>query len=678
MPRIPGYERQVSAGAAEQLNLPRYDARDFGGQVGVGLQQVGAAFGERAQRLEVESENAARMDGARRYAEAQAAANKARAARRQSAAADGAGHVEGVLQDFDAIAAKSLEGVTNPRVRARLETDFIQLRSSIDLDEDGYATGLRSAKTASDTQSAIEIEANSLYTAGTPEQLATALGRWQANLQGMQLQPEVRSKLESYAKNRLSRSFVEGLAERDPYQARELLRSGALNSFIDADNMTGIGNRVDAEIRGREAQARMLEAQRRAEQRAAEAEARRAAADARRAVLDQARDVQDGLRAGVIYSPEEIAGIAGAAARLPGGAALARNIATLGTQAQVAVALRGASPRQVQDTVNALAAEKAKGGQSAVQASAQLEAALAVQAAQERGLKTDPLSYAVTQGLVQLAPLNPTDPNSVRQRAQAARQVKARYGGPLTLLTDEEAAEYAGRLRSGDANQRWQTLKEIQAMGPTGAAAAMRQIGGSRPVEARAGALLATAGGARTAKTILDGMDAIKADARVAPKADAYPLARTEIGRAFRFLPELETQIPDAARAFYAGWKQQVGEDGFDDENFRQAVNAAAGGVRGSDGVMRGGLGKRAGHTVLLPDGKTEDEFNGALDRLTLDGLPAAKRPIGPSGRPWTAEQLRKARPFAIGGGRYRLATDAAGQDIVMTAEGRPFEIVVR
>jgi ABC-type Na+ efflux pump permease subunit len=151
-------------------------------------------------------------------------------------------------------------------------------------------------------------------------------------------------------------------------------------------------------------------------------------------VLDQARDVAEGLRAGVVYSPEEIAGITGAAARLPGGAALARNIAVLGQQAQVTTALRGATPREVQDTINTLAAQKAKGGQSAVQASAQLEAALAVQQAQARGLKTDPLSYAVTQGVVELPPLDPANLDSVRARAKAAWTVKARYGGPLDRL----------------------------------------------------------------------------------------------------------------------------------------------------------------------------------------------------------------------------------------------------
>ena len=49
------------------------------------------------------------------------------------------------------------------------------MRGEIDLDEDGYAAGLATGKLIQDTQTAIETNANDLYSAGRPETLAAYL-----------------------------------------------------------------------------------------------------------------------------------------------------------------------------------------------------------------------------------------------------------------------------------------------------------------------------------------------------------------------------------------------------------------------------------------------------------------------------------------------------------------------
>lgn len=677
MPKIPGYERQVSATAGATIDLPRADPRAFGGQIGAALEGAGQDLARRTLRAEAEAEDAERLKAQAAYAKTRAEALKFRQEARNAAAADGAGHREAVLADFDKRRELALGQVSNPRVRQQLETQFETFRSELDLDEDGYVAGLKATKVAGDTQAAIELDANSLYTDGRAETLAADVARWQQTIDALGVPAAVKVKLGAYARNRLSRSLVEGMAERDPYAARELLKSGALNAMIDADSMTAIGNRIDSEIRGREAQQRALEAQARAERRAAEAEARRAAREAQAAAEARIRDAADYMAAGGAIGPEDAASLAATAARL-GNPGLARRVAMLGEKNQVQTVLRGATPREVQDTINAISAELAKGGPNAPLLKAQLDAATDMKRAQDAGLRSDPLSYAASQGVVELPPLDLGQVGSASVRLMAANKVRARYGGPLTVLTDEEAAEYAARIHGGDANQKMAALRELRQFSPAGAAAAMRQIGKSRPVEARAGALLSTAGGARTARLILDGMTVIRDDKMAAPKTDAYPVAREELGRALRFLPELQQQIPDAARAYYAGWKLSEGEGGFDDTHFRQSVNAVAGGVRGQDGVMRGGLGERQGHKVLLPDGMTEDKFNEVLDRATTASWPAAEKPVWADGSPVTDAQLRRMRPFAIGGGRYVLAADADGAELVMRRDGRPFTVELK
>jgi len=682
MPRIPGYERQVDPRVGASFDAPRVGPDAFGAQVGDVLQAIGGRMqqvDERKRReAEAAADDAAAVDAARLFEETNAAAEKARATLREQASGDGAGHAETVLSDFDRRRDAALEGITNPKARKWAELQFIRLRGNLDVQESGYAAGLRATKIVTDYSTARDLAANALYTRPDPERLVETLTAHRALVAGLSVSEEIKGKLNAENVDRFGSSYVQGLAERDPYEARRQIDGGALNAVLNPEDMARLRNRVDTEIRGREAQARMEENQRRAEARAAQAEARRAQAEARAAFLNVARDLQDGLAAGVNYSPAEIAAVSGQAARLPGGQALARNIATLGEKNATLTELRGARPVEVQTAINGLTAELAKGGANAPVIKARLDAALAFKAKQDSELRTDPLSYATTQGVVALAPIDFADPASLARRGKDAWAVKARYGGPLTVLTDEEAADFGARLSSADPNQKMQALRQLRAMGSTGAAAAMRQIAPQKPVEARAGVLLGTAGGVPVARTILDGQALLKDNPKLVPETNARRVAATDMGAAFKFFPDLAMQIPDTARAYYAGWKQREGEEGFDALNFRQSLNAAAGGVRGNDGVMRGGLGKRSGHVVLLPDGKSETEFNTALEGLSAAATPAALKPVWADGSEVSDAQLRSARPFAVGPGRYFLATDAMGNNLIMRRNGQPFEVLVK
>ena len=680
MARIPVYQSVTRPAQGATIDLPRASPEAFGAGIGESLERLGGTMQREAARKRREAEeaadNAAMTDAAKQVELARADVQKQVQTARDGAAADGAGHVDGLLAFADQRTGKVLDGITNSRARAWAERQFIALRGDVDVRESGWAAAMRAGKVAGDYGEARDLRANSLFTMPDRADLDRAVTEHDEIVDGLALPADVKAKLKTENRHQFSESYARGLAERDPYALRKQIDDGNLNGLLAPDALATMRNRADSEIRGREAAARAEAAQRRAEAAAAEREAKAAAREHAASVKDMARDMADGLRAGVAYSPAEIAAVAGAAARLPGGQALARNVALLGEANATSTALRGAPPRAVQDEINALSAALAKGGRDAPVLKARLDAALAVQSAQKSGLAADPLSYATSQGVVRLQPLDIADGGSVRARLVHARKVQARYGGPLAVLTDEEAAEYQSRLWSGDANQRMAALKELRTLGGEGAAAAMRQIGKGRPVEARAGQLLATPAGAATSNTILKGMDVIKANPKAVPDAArARELAPRVLGNALRYLPDIRNAVPDAARAYLAG----IGGSEHDEAGLQAAMGrAAAGGWGGADGRSRGGIGERRGAKVLLPDSKTEDEFNGAMDRLTAAGLPPAQRPVWADKSPVDDAALRRAYPFAVGDGRYVLATDPDGTRLIMRADGTRFVVTVR
>lgn len=675
MARIPIYTRQVGPEAGTAIDLPRMSADATVGALGDGLARLGWRMDQSQARRAAEADNQAVTDAGLKIATFEAETAKAAQQARATAPADGAGHAEAVLADFDARRAALIDSIDNPRARTWAERQLIEARGRLDVSESGYARGLAAQKVAGDFQQQRDLVQNNLYTSPTRANLDAALAAQESLIGNLAVPADLKQKLAEETRQGLALSYAQGLAERDPYQLRSVVDGGQLNALLDPQAMAALRNRADSEIRGREAAARAEAAQRRAEQAAAEREARAAERERASALMDLGRDIQAGLSAGVVYAPAEVAQVVGAVARLPGGKALARNVALLSEQNATAVALRGASPVQLQDSINGLTAAAAAGGRDAPVLQARLAAAKAAQAAQKSGLAADPLSYATTQGVVALRPLAPGDAASARQRVVDARKVKARYGGPLTVLTDEEAAAYQSRLWSGDANQRMAALTELRSLGSEGSAAALRQIGRGRPVEAQAGRLLGSPAGAQTAGMILKGMDRIKADPKAVPSAaSANEVAGDALGNALKFLPDLRAAIPDTARAYLAG----IG--GGDDEGWLKRVmrSAASGGWRGGDGIVRGGIGARRGHDVLLPDSVSEDGFNDAMDRLSAGHLPADLRPVWSNGKPVDDATLRRAYPFAVGDGRYVLAADPDGERLFRMPDGKPWQVQVK
>jgi hypothetical protein len=660
MARIPTYRSQVAAEVGTRLDLPRVDASHFGGQVGHGLQRMGQAIAAREEKEQRESENAQRLAKLNDFVGLRTATAADRQEARRNMAPDGAEHREGLLKRFDERAAAFMGGVTSPKLQAEYQARVAELRADLDLDEGAYVVGVQAHKAASDFDTAVSTAANDLAIAGSERGLAQSVALFRENLAAIpQLNAEQKSKLEKLATNRLSRSFIEGLAERDPYKAREILRSGKLNSLIDADNMTGITNRVDSEIRGREAQARAEEAARRAEARAAAAAAREAERDRREAARDYVGGISAALSAGVPVPMDTVRQAARMAGSL-GNPGQSVAIAVLGTKAAVNQQFGRMSPVELQFNEQALSAQIAKDGANAdPTAIAARDQLRDLRQAQRKAASEDLLGWEAQYGQ-QIPTLDGNDPDSFRRRGAIATSAARRYGVKPSPLTSTEADAFTLQLTTGTPQQKMVAVSQLSQFGPYTKDAA-RQVAAKDPV---AGWAIGLAGQGRLAATqdLFQGADYLKAQPKLAPKDKVDERFTALIGPAFRFMPGASGPAKAAATQIYAArWGRSGGAD-WRAPAFDAGVRMALGAVRGADGVERGGLGEWRGVPVVLGAGVSQEDFDGSMARLTDERLKAAAglRPVDDRGRDVSAETIRGGALYSAGDGRYYVVLPGA------------------
>lgn len=687
MARIPVYQPMTRAGEGTDIRLPRTDAEAFGAGVGAGMEQLGGAISRDAMRRRREAaeaaDNAAMTSASKDVADAWVATRLFAEEAQQTAAADGSGHVDGVLADLDARRDAVLGNIQNERARQWAERRFNDYRADLEWREGSWAAGMRAAKVRRDAAESRDLLRNILFTSPNRADLDKTIATRAEWVDMLALPADAREKLKSEDRQLFAESYARGLAEQDPYALRREIDNGSLNALLAPDAIATLRNRADSEIRGREAEAAAIERQRQAEIREAKKEAREAEKEQRDAVLGTARDMLDSMRDGVIYQPEEVAAVIGAAARLPGGAALARNLQTLAVRNGTAIQLRGASPRQVQDVINQLEPEAAKGDARAPILNAQLAAARSALAALNSGLQRDPLSTGVKQGVHTLQPLDLNDPASVRQREKDARTNAAWSGRKMVPLTAAEAAEFGQHLTSGDPQRQLGILMQLENFSGPFAAAALEQIAPDAPLATHAGNLAKLGGGPMAASTLLNGAAALTRDQKLVPRDVVESRIESQVGNALLHMRGLRDVLLDGTRAWLAGRGRETGSVDTSRAAVNRAVNSVLGGAMNDRGVMQGGLGERHGQRVLLPDGKTERLFNRAIDNFSLAealrGRPDSAWPVWGKGKHrFTDLDIRRAHPFAVGDNHYIFSTTADGQNIIMRGDGTPFEMRIK
>ena len=276
----------------------------------------------------------------------------------------------------------------------------------------------------------------------------------------------------------------------------------------------------------------------------------------------------------------------------------------------------------------------------------------------------------------ELAPLDLSDPETLRRRAVQARIASAHFGVPVAPLLPSEADAIAEQLEAAPADEATGTLAGLVAgFGREDAMAFVGLIADKHPELA-----LATVNVAERpllAREIIAGGRLLGENKDVAPqKADRQAAIAEVFGTDDRslFTPDTATALApilDAAVALYAGRRVPTGDFTYDSDIFEDALAEVVGGVFTFNG-----------RNIIAPiAGMDEDAFDDAMESLTQPDLIEFGNgvPMFANGDPFTVSMFEsrffgpEAQLITAGFGRYLIAFPGLG--FLMTDAGEPYEL---
>lgn len=470
--------------------------------------------------------------------------------------------------------------------------------------------------------------------------------------------------------------------DADPVAAVKALRNPDVLPDLDPLERQREIERGEAEIKSREREAR--------------AALRDMRIDAREAV----GELEDVTRLGLPVSQSAYDNARNLVSR-SGDRALADRFMHVAQVSNFVTGLRGASRQEIAGVVSTLEEQAQKNGANGALA-AGIDAARKFQAAQESGLRTDPLGYAQAQGRVQVPPLALNGSDSAdawKARISAAEKTASWYRTRPTYLTRSESDQLAGLLSPDQpANTRLSAAKMLISGLGSRAASVFSDLSKNDPVIGQAGILLLN-GNPKAAADALNGQkllhsatDGKQSDLRPTPARKAMlnnpadqlltkavgPLMVGERGR-----------MLSTADAIYASRAPQHGFTGASvgvnkdaSALYNRAVQESAGATFDDAGNQYGGIGSYRGAPVIVPRGIAADQFEDAVHGLSDRALTThsvTQQPPVLNGKPLSSRDLRRMYVITAGDGLYALSTTnpAAGVTIVHDASGAPYRFSI-
>jgi len=296
-------------------------------------------------------------------------------------------------------------------------------------------------------------------------------------------------------------------------------------------------------------------------------------------------------------------------------------------------------------------------------------------------LKNNMMKDGNDTGLIQLAPLDPSDPQSFVTRGMQALKVAENNGityENMTPLTTDEVTQMSQTISSGTIDDKLAVMTSLMSMNRDVARAAFKQLGQTDKVFEHA-AGVAMAGAPDVAAEVVRGRTRLTDDKQL-----KETFATRDYANAFDAIvkgslngvpPDRVQAIRDAALAHYAetyvarGPDRAVSGVAPDSAALERSVDAVLGGRPGGSRI-----GTVNGETTILPQGVNEDTFEAALDnmstvdyaRLSATGQP----PVYADGTLVTPDEIaREGRFKAVGNNKYMI--QMGGDDYLLTEPPR-------
>lgn len=298
-------------------------------------------------------------------------------------------------------------------------------------------------------------------------------------------------------------------------------------------------------------------------------------------------------------------------------------------------------------------------------------------------LRTDPVTFAVRQGVAEPIPLDLTQPatqaDGLAARYALSRSLAVKYGSPVKPLTEPERLLVSRAIDGANWKERRDYLGSIfQASNGdvSGYSSVLAQIAPDHPVTAVAGEYAAK-GRAQAADLMLQGEALLRPNTKADGKPDGGALVpmppEQDLRRQFDIVvrdsyagrAEARNAMYQGARSIYAKLSADAGDKDtkqVDGERWEEAIRLATGGIE-----------KYQGRATPMPYGMPIGTFKDEVRRRTEDMETAGTLPPG-----ITSKTLRELPLEPIGDGRYvfrsgdgiMVSRPAYGKAIIQNKDG--------
>ena len=648
MPEEQIYKRRIGTAGPQQavLSQPQdYGAGVAGTVARLGEQQHAASL--RAYRLD-RQENAASeaADAAKRFTQLRTEMDEASREARSTHAPGAKGHAKAMAETLEKRREELLAGITEDTVRQQVELQFDDYAQRFGKVEGDFEEGRRIDKLVTDTGDSIDIARNRVRTnKGDSATYAEELTQQIASIYALPgISDDVKDKLAKEAEQGLSVSYLQGLMDVAPDQAKAAIDAGRFNDLLDPEQLEALKNGSDVEIRR------------------IEAEKERQAAMAKAELNERIATVKE-LDGQGIEIPDATLGELEAAAALIGDTSTVAELQGLRANNAFAKQWEKATPVQREQRLAILQAKKnpSEAEQREIKWLEDKSGAL------DSAFNSDPYSAAQAAGLKPPPPLVLGDPASVKARASWAKAAAKTTGRPVPMLSPNEIALYRERYDAGEG-PRLQLLTELDAFKTV--------PGGTRSQVARQiapndkGFQLLAELEPDIRGLAFDGKRALQTKGFFTPakenKERIDKIIDTYNGRLFYALRRVGgyEEVRTLATQIAAGHLSRSGYDidGMIEQNYRFAVEHALGKNDGLGGLARwNDLG-----SFVLPGRYTVAGFETAVMR----DLRAKKDnpPVNPDG---SDADLKRAIPVMVGMGRYQWETPR--RQPILAKDGTPY-----
>lgn len=637
-------------------------AEAFGASVGAGIsaiegsvQNLKAAQKQRARELEA-------ADAAVRMAEMVGNQDVFIQEQRQIAEAGGRGHTKKITDWFDSDEKEFLESIQDDRVREIYTQRLAERRARILAQEDGWERGQSVAYRVQQVDRTGTLLANNMATNPSPEGLEDALDQVETMAEAMSVVPEIRERVVREQQRKVAAAWGNSMMEENPAALEDVLKSGALNSYLEPGD-------IDALRDGAKVEVRRLEAVERARQAEIEAQAREKISLFLKRVSagDQPTDAE-------FKEHEELAKQIGDSGRL-------FDVQVVKQELFINRETRDWTPQQFEMAIRDL---RAKGDKRSTNENIRLKQLEAIASQRVSEFVDDPQKAAASGGNPAPA-IDWADPTrkQFRDRANWARGfAKANGLVNVPYLSKEEMRPLKTRMGQGAAGMVEVATQLNKQWGVRVAGQIARQLApGDRTMEILVGLPEVYAvnfqRGAEALKRNENFFDSADANEEFMEVQDAIPAG-------------LRPAVFEVAKNLSAAAHDRAGQNSFDPDVFRIAIGMAMGGVgRGSN--QRGGLGNWKGGNVWLPRSLSRADFERRMGTAKVEHFTAASvtesgairkfkpRYMGANGKPGrvvTTKELRNMELRTVSPGIYQAVGPLGG--ILVDSKGRPWQFDAR